>query len=54
MGAKREVVLELECDENGVGSATVLCGPNGTAVSAHGAGLRAVVVRDLHSAPEED
>ncbi|MFI9307523.1 hypothetical protein [Streptomyces triculaminicus] len=54
MAANREVVLELECDANGVGSATVLCSPDGTAISAHGARLSAVVVRDLRSRPEED
>ncbi|MFF4157118.1 hypothetical protein [Streptomyces sp. NPDC001678] len=54
MAANREVVLELECDANNVGSATVLYGPNGTTISAHGAGLKAVVVRDLDTASREN
>ncbi|MFH8790904.1 hypothetical protein [Streptomyces roseoverticillatus] len=52
MTVTREVVLELECDADAVGSATVTCSPNGTLISTKGAGLKAASVRELKQAPD--
>ncbi|WP_179081498.1 hypothetical protein [Streptomyces rectiverticillatus] len=53
MTVTREVVLELECDTDGVGSATVTCSPNGTLISTKGAGLKAASVRELEKVPNK-
>ncbi|MGW2596369.1 MULTISPECIES: hypothetical protein [Streptomyces] len=52
MTVTREVVLELECDVDAVGSATVTCGPTGTLISTTGAGLKVASVRELKQAPD--